>query len=93
MTGLPTKLIQICKRWQQRRNMLRQLQRLDDRMLRDIGLQRSGIVPAVEDVLRGINLPYSRRRPQMIRLASPTLAVAETALKQDNETPTLHPAA
>ena len=93
MTRLPTKLIQICKRWQQRRDMLRQLRRLDDRMLRDIGLHRSGIVPAVEDVLNGVSLPYSRRRPQMIRLASPTLAAAETGPMQDNETPTLHPAA
>ena len=92
MTGLPTKLIQICKRWQQRRDMLRQLRRLDDRMLRDIGLHRSGIVPAVEDVLNGVSLPYSRRRPQMIRLACPTLAAAETGPMQDNETPTLHPA-
>ena len=39
-------------RWRRRRNAIRELQAISDHYLKDIGLDRSQIVPAVENMIR-----------------------------------------
>ena len=59
-------LVLAYKRWQQRRTTLFQLQSLDDRMLRDIGLHRMELSSVVEESLSGSNVPpWLRRRARL----------------------------
>ena len=59
-------LVLAYKRWQQRRTTLFQLQSLDDRMLRDIGLHRMELSSVVEESLAGSTVPpWLRRRSRL----------------------------
>jgi len=80
-----------CRRWQQRRDTLRQLQSLDDRMLKDIGLHRTELLSAVEEWLPGATVPYCLRRRAFLHPAP--AACPGTAPRQDNERPDYRPAA
>ena len=76
-------------RWRQRRETLRQLQALDDRMLKDIGLNRTELMSVVEECLPGSTVPYCLRRRAFIRPP----AVIAPAHGQDNDRSGMQPAA